>query len=122
MKGGDLSNEVAPTLAIRFERVLRTEEGKLNRSAKAYLQSLRNIDINVVIITTKDSRKAAAFCYKWGIPYQRIVECDSTLEIPQVCREMDVLTYYDFDIEILQNVNSRGHGKIDVREWIIPEV
>lgn len=123
MRGGDLSNEVAPTIGMRFERVLRTEEGRLNRSAKAYLESLsRGLGVNVCILTTGDHRKARAFCYKWSIPYNEIVECESTLEIPDVCREKDLLTYYDYDVHILQNVNSRGYGKVDAKQWTAVEV
>lgn len=117
MRGGDLSNEIAPAIAMRFERVIKTEEGKLNKAAKAYLQTIHRIDVNVYIITTGPERKAIAFLMKWGVPYFRVIECTSTLEIADVCREMDVLTYYDYDVELLNNINSRGHGKIEAKQW-----
>lgn len=117
MRNGDLSNEIAPTVGMRFERVIKTGEGKLNRSAKAYLQSINRLDINVVIITTGADRLAAAFCYKWGVPYFRVVPAESPLEIPDIVREMNMMTYYDLDTDILQNVNSRGGGKVEVKQW-----
>lgn len=117
MRGGDLSNEQAAGLGMRFERVIKTEEGKLNRAAKAYLQTIMRLDVNVFIITTGDFRKAVAFCVKWGIPYTRVVEAAGTLEIPDIVRENDLVTYYDLDQFVLQNINSRGHGKVDAKLW-----
>lgn len=122
MRGGDLSNELAATVGMRFERVIKTEEGKLNRSAKAYLQSINRLDVNVVIITTGPVRLAASFCLKWGVPYFRIIPAESPLEVPDIVREMDMINYYDIDRDILQNVNSRGGGKVQVKQWTQFEV
>lgn len=121
MRGGDLSSDIAPSVGIRFERVIKTEEGRLNRSAKAYLQSLLRLDVNVYIITLGDSRRCMAFCAKWGVPYTRVIGADSTLEIPDIVRENDLLSYYDMDETILQNVNSRGTGKVEVKLWTVIE-
>lgn len=118
MRGGDLSNEVAAGIGIRFERVIRTEdEGKLNRAAKDYLLKIGNVDVNSYIITTNNYRKAAAFCHKWGVPYTRIIEAAGPLEIPDIVRENDLVTYWDLDKFVLDNINSRGHGKVDARLW-----
>lgn len=111
MLRGDLTNEPAPGVGIRFERVVKTEEGKLNNSVKSHLQYIvRNVDANIYIITTENSRKAAAFCVKWGVPYRQIVEAVSDLEIPDICNHMELLQYYDLDQRVVQNVNSRSRG------------
>lgn len=122
MRAGDISDEVAPAIGLRFERVIKTEEGKLNRSAKAYLLSIARLDVNIHILTTGDPRRCMAFCLKWGVPYHRVIGCESTLEIPDVCREQDLLTFYDMDKTILQNINSRGYGKIEAKQWTSVEV
>lgn len=122
MRSGDISNEPASAVGMRFERVIKTEEGKLNRSAKAHLQYLGRLNINRYVITTGDSRKAIAFLYKWDVPYFRVISADSTLEIPEIVREHDMLAYYDADREIVNNVNSRGHGKVDAKLWTSVEV
>lgn len=117
MRGGDLSNEAAVGVGIRFERVIKTEEGKLNSSAKDYIHEIMWVDLNVYLITTGDLRKAAAFCLKWGVPYSKIIEAAGPLEIPDIVRENDLVTYYDMDQMVLQNINSRGHGKVQVQLW-----
>lgn len=117
MLGGDLSNEMAAGVGFRFERVIKTEEGKLNKSAKAHIQNILRLDVNLYIITTGDFRKAVAFCVKWGVPYSRILEAAGPLEIPDIVRENDMLTYYDMDQFVLQNINSRGHGKVQAQLW-----
>lgn len=117
MRDGDLSNDIAPGIGMRFEGVIKTDEGKLNRAAKAYLLSISRLDVNVFIITTGDTRRCMAFCLKWGVPYYRVIDASSIHEIPTIVREMNLLTYYDSEKTILQNVNSRGHGNIEVKEW-----
>lgn len=119
MRHGNISNELAPSVGMRFERVIKTEEGKLNRAAKAFLSSKALADINTYIITTGEYRKALAFCVKWHIPYTAIIKADSTLEVPDIVREHDMVQYWDTDINILQNVNSRGSGKVDVNQWTL---
>lgn len=108
MLHGELSNETAPGVGMRFERVIKTEEGKLNRSAKAYLQSINRLDVNLYIITTGDRRKVLAFLVKWGVPYYEVVSADSLFEIADICRELELLTYYDVDKDVLHNVGKRG--------------
>lgn len=117
MLNGDIGNELAPSVGCRFERVIRTEEGKLNRSAKAYLETIGRTISNVYLITTGDRRKCMAFCIKWAVPYFQVIECQSTLEIADVVREHDMLYYYDMDVPVLQNVNSRGAGKVEAKLW-----
>lgn len=117
MRHGDLSNELAPAIGIRFEGVIKTEEGKLNKAAKAFLSSRSLQDINTYIITTGARRSALAFCVKWHIPYTDIIQADSTLEVPDIVREHDMIQYWDTDNLILQNVNSRGSGRVEVKQW-----
>lgn len=123
MRGGDLSNEVAPAMGIRFERVVKTEEGRLNKALKGYLQSLsRSVDVNVYIISTTERRKALSFLLKWAVPYNEVIHADSLIEIPDIVREHNMLTYYDLDRNVVQNVNSRGSGKIDAKLWTLVQV
>lgn len=123
MRAGDISNEVAPAVGIRFERVIRTEEGKLNRAAKAWIQAIiGELDCNVYIITTADERKARSFLYKWNVPYTRVIEAVSTLEIPDITRENELLTYHDIDLDILQNVRARGAKQTEAKQWTVVEI
>lgn len=117
MKGGNLSNELAATVGIRFERLVKTEEGKLNKDLKGYLQAVMKLDINVYVITTGAPRKAMAFMTKWQVPYNQVVAADSTLEIPDIVRENDMVSYYDVDTHIVQNINSRGNVKTKGVLW-----
>lgn len=123
MRGGNISNDVAPAIGFRFERLIKTEEGKLNRHVKGYIeQVLGDLDLNVYIITTNGQRKALSFCYKWGIPYTRIIQADSVLEIPDIANENTLLTYYDLDLDVVQNVNSRARKEVKAEQWMHPEV
>lgn len=122
MKLGDLSNEVAPAVGIRFEHVIRTGDGKLNRSAKAFLETLLRMDSNVYIITTGPERKAMSFLFKWAVPYTRVIEAESLIEIPLICNEHALLTYYDVDNDILQNVRARGKERTKAALWTAREV
>lgn len=122
MRNGDLSDEIAPGIGLRFEGIVKTEEGKLNRSAKAYLQSIARLDVNVYLITTGDPRRCMAFCVKWGVLGYKVINVTSTLEIPDVVREMGLLTYYDIDDNILANVRSRGQNRVEALRWETFEV
>lgn len=123
MRGGNISNDIAPAIGFRFERLIKTEEGKLNRHVKGYIeQVIGDLDLNVYIITTNGQRKALSFCYKWGIPYTRIIQADSLLEIPEIVNENSLLTYYDLDLDVVQNVNSRGRKGVKAELWMHPEV
>lgn len=118
MKGGDLSNESAPGMGVRFEKVIKTEEGKLNKSLKGYLQYVtRSVDVNIFVITTNDRRRALAFLTKWGVPYNEVIEADSSLEIPDIVRENNLLTYFDLDKELLSNIKARGNEKVRAELW-----
>lgn len=116
MLGGDISNETAPGVGVRFERIIRTQQGRLNRSAKAYLQSLVQLDVNIHIITTGDSRKCMAFCAKWAVPYSKVIAAESDLEIPDIVNENVFIYYYDVDKNLLSNVNSRSRGS-EAKLW-----
>lgn len=122
MRGGDLSNDLAPAIGIRFERVLRTEEGRLNKAAKAFIERISSVDANIFIVTTGDRRKALAFLTKWRVLFSQVVQADSTLEIPDICREQDFITYYDLDKAIIQNLNTRGNKKTKGELWTLVEV
>jgi hypothetical protein len=122
MKGGDIDNDLAPGVGIRFEGIIKSAEGKLNQTARGYLVGItRTVDCNVYIITTQSERLAAAFCLKWGVPYHRIIPAVSELEIPDICRAMELLTYYDVDQRVLTNINARGSGKIKAELWTSQE-
>lgn len=123
MRQGDLSSDLAPAVGFRFERLIRTEEGKLNKHVKGFIQNiLGNLDANVYIITTNDERKAVAFCWKWGVTYTRLIKADSPLEIPVIANENDLITYYDVDNDIVQNVNSRAKEGVKAELWTSREV
>lgn len=117
MRGGDISNEPAPAMGIRFERVIKTDEGKLNRAAKAYLERLASMDLTIYIITTGDKRKCLSFLVKWGVVYNNVVEADSLLEISDIARENQFITYYDVDTDVLHNVRSRGQNRTAAELW-----
>lgn len=118
MKGGDLSNDLAPIVAIRFERLIKTEEGKLNKHMKGFIQKLiGRLDVNVYIITTGNARKCLAFLVKWGVPFSRVLQADSTLEVPDIVNENYVITYYDVDTDMIQNVNSRARKGVKAIQW-----
>lgn len=122
MLGGDLDNTLAPSIGIRFERVIKTEEGKLNKAAKGFLESL---DVwsraNFYIITTAETRKCLAFLVKWRVPYNKVIGVESSLEIPDVARENDFIVYYDLDKDVLQNINTRGNKKTKGELWTLQE-
>lgn len=123
MRQGDLSQDLAPAVGFRFERLIRTEQGKLNKAVKGFIQNvLGRLDSNVYIITTEDERKAIAFCVKWGVPYTRVIQADSLLEIPDICIENHLVSYYDYDTHVLQNVRARGKERTDAIQWTQQEV
>lgn len=105
MRGGDLSNQLAPYVGIRFERIIKTDEGQLNRSAKAYMERILGKEVNLVVISN-DKRKALAFLTKWHIPYTQVLQADSRFEIPRLCQEWKLISYFDVDPDTIQDVNS----------------
>lgn len=118
MRGGDLSNELAPIVGMRFEGVVKTGGGKLNRAAKAFAQNLvMNAGYNIYIITTGNHRKALMFCVKWGFPWTQVLEADSVLEIPDICIENELRSYYDVDDQVLSNVRGRGKERVQAEQW-----
>lgn len=117
MRLGDLSNEMAPATGFRFEGIIKTADGHLNSHGKGFLMSLMaDSRFNCYLVTTKDPRKAHAFCLKWGVPYSSIIEVVE-LEIPDVVRERKMVAYWDMDKEVLLNVNARVQGAPGQR-WI----
>lgn len=123
MKHGDLSIDLAPAVGFRFERLIKTEEGRLNKSVKAFIENvIGHLDANVYIITSGNERKCRAFLLKWGIVYTRVIEAESPLEIPSICIENRLATYYDYDLDILQNVRARGKDRVEAIQWTMQEV
>lgn len=118
---GDLSTELAPSIGFRFERVIKNDKGRLNKGAKAYLERVAALNVLVIVITTGDARRAMAFMVKWGVPYTRVLAADSFFEVADLVRENDMMTYYDTDRDVLNNVNSRGGGKVEVKQWTFQE-
>lgn len=121
MRYGDLSTELAPCFGVRFEKVIKTDEGRVNKGAKAFLEQVAALDVILVIITTGDARKAMAFMVKWNVPFTRVIAADSFFEVADLVRENDMMTYYDADRDVLNNVNSRGGGKVEVKQWTFQE-
>lgn len=119
MRGGDLSNEPARGIGFRFEGVLKAEQ-KLNKAAKAYLESVGSLNVNRIIITLEEARKAMAFCYKWSIPYYKVIQVESEFEIVEVCNEHKLLYYYDADRSVVENVNIRSRG-VKAVQWTVFE-
>lgn len=118
MRGGDLSNDMAPYVAFSFDRVVKRPDGKLDPRAKGLLLQFMESDKNVLLITEEDKRKCMAFCMKWGVPWNQVIEVDSVFEIPDVCREIDVLWYWDTSDKILSSVRARGGLQVKVERWI----
>lgn len=119
MRGGELSNELGTTLGIRFENVVY-DFGKVNQPGKAFLEHLQSTNINVYLVTLLEERKAHAWCYKWGIVYQRVIQADSTLEIPDIAVANKFLVYYDTDDRILEAVSARGNPQTKAVKWQQP--
>lgn len=117
MKHGDLSNEIAPGVGIRFENIIKTEEGVLNKAAKSYLEVLSGVDVMIYVLTTGEERKTMAFLYKWAVPYNKVLAVDSLFEIADVCREQKFISYYDVDRDVLHNVRSRGQQRTAAEYW-----
>lgn len=122
MRGGDLSNELAPAIGFRFEEVIKTAEGKLNRAAKGFIEQVGRLNTNIYIITTGPQRKALAFIVKWGIPYTHVIEAETRLEVADIAREHDLITFFDVDTEVILNLNTRGNKKVKGELWTHREV
>lgn len=119
MDRGDLSNDLAPAVGVRFEHVLYNF-GKVNEPGKAYVESLLRRDINLYLYTTLPDRKVRAWCYHWGVLYTRVISAESTLEIPELCRAHKLMLYVDTDDHILQAVSERGNPQIQIKKWEQP--
>lgn len=117
MKYGDLSREAAASIGVRFEGVIKTQEGKLNRAAKSFLERLEQLDVMLYVITSGDYRKCLAFLVKWNVPYNKVISVDSLFEIADVCREQEFISYYDADKDIVYNVKSRGKERVAAEIW-----
>lgn len=121
MKWGDISNEPAPAIGIRFEEIIRRgDDGKLNRTGKAFCERLVGRDVALVLFTTGTTRKAQAYSYKWGVPYNGICAVDSVLELVQVCIEQKLIQYWDTDKDILSKINARHRGT-EIRLWTLQD-
>ena len=120
MRLGDLDNTVAPAVAFRFENVLYMY-GKVDRSARAEVQkNMFQRNCNVYLITMLEERKVQAKCFKWAIPYTRVIQVESALEIPEICSIHRVLEYYDRDEKVLENIGTTGFQTKAIK-WTSPE-
>lgn len=102
---------------MRFEGAIKTDEGKLNRAAKAYLEKIQDLELTIFVLTTGDYRKCLAYLVKWGIPYHEVIAVDSLFEIADICREHKFVTYYDTDKDVLYNVRTRGKEQVSAELW-----
>lgn len=121
MRHGDISAEPAPGVGFRFDRLIQDEDGKVNKDVRAFMQSIWRLDVSIWIISTQPRRHVLLFLVKWGVVYNHVVHVESTLEIPSVVRANDLLYYYDTDMNVLLNVESRGNGKVKVKKWTSDE-
>lgn len=113
---GDLSNELATKVAIRFEAVIYNF-GKVNKEGEAFVESCMNKGFNVLLVTLLPERKAMAWCYKWCVPYTQLVQASSTLEIPEILHYHHVVAYFDTDERLLAEVAMRGNPQIEAMKW-----
>lgn len=116
MKGGQLSNKLAPGVGIFFEQVVYNF-GKLNEPGKAFLEHLISIDCNIYLFTLLSHRKVAAWCFKWAVPYTGIIEADSILELPQLSQAHHLSVFFATDDRLLEAVRSRGNPQIEAKKW-----
>jgi len=122
MLHGDISNEPAPKVGFRFEEIIKREEdGRLNRSGKAMVARVDALDLEAVLFTTGDERKAAAYCYKWGVKCGKIYSVDSVLDLVQLVREHNLIAYYDTDADILSMIKQRAPKGLEVHKWTLQD-
>lgn len=120
MRAGDLDNTAAPAVGFRFEEVVYLY-GKIDAGARAQLEyNLFTRDYNVYLISLLPERKVAAKCFKWNVPYTRVIHVDSLLEIPEVCKAHRMLEYFDRDEKVLENVGMTGFQTKGTK-WTSPE-
>ena len=118
MKHGDISAASAPIVGVRFEAIVRNFTNNTpNQKGVAYLESLLNLDCSILLLTLMDRRKALAFCYKWNVPYQKLVQIDSVLEIPQLLQAHKAQIYWDTNSKVIENVRSSGPIQINAKLW-----
>lgn len=118
MRHGDLSKAMVPSIAVRWEYVVWDPTGgKPNLVGKAHLEKLYNNELLVILITSADERKAKAKCYKWNIPYSKLLGVDSVLEIPEIAQAHKIIAYWDVDQRVLDNVKSSGPAQIETFKW-----
>ena len=119
MRLGDLDNSIAPAVAFRFENVIYLY-GQIDQGARAALEyNMFQRDCNVYILTLMSQRKVMAKCLKWAVPYTRVIQVDSALEIPEICKVHRILEYYDRDEKILENVGTTGF-QTKATKWTSP--
>lgn len=118
MRGGDLTSQLAPAVGVIFEEIVRDfTTGKPNPPGKAFLESLVNKNFNIYLLTLMDERKTRAFCFKWAIPYTNVIQCDSVLEVPEVCWAHHLSVFYSTNERLLESVRSRGNPRCEAKKW-----
>lgn len=116
MRGGNLSNETARGVGVRFEHVLY-DFGKVNPPGRAFIEKLVAQGLNIYLLTLNDERKSKAWCVRHNIAYTHLFQCESTLEIAEVAQEHGLLAYYDTDDRVLEAVASRGKEQVYAQKW-----
>lgn len=119
MRFGNLSNELAHAVGVRFEHVIYNF-GEVNKPGKAFCENLLQQHCNLYLVSLLPERKVRAWCYKWGVMYTNILAADSTLEIPPLCQAHHMLAYFDTDDRVLQAVRERGSPRVEARKWTQP--
>lgn len=119
MRSGNLSNELAHVIGVRFENVIYNY-GKVNQPGKAFCEDLLQKNCNLYFVTTLHQNKVRSWCFKWGVGYTNILVADSLLEIPELCRAHHMLAYFDTDDRLLQSVRDRGTPRIEAIKWSQP--
>lgn len=116
MRTGNLSNEVAKGVGIRFENVLY-DFGKANQPGKAFVENLVTKGLNIYLLTLNDERKSKAWCWRHAVAYTQLFQCESTMEIADVVQAHGLLAYYDTDDRVLEAVASRGKQQVYTQKW-----
>lgn len=121
MRFGDISNERAAGMGIRFELIVRGQDGSLNKQGKGFLERLASSEFNIYVITTGDKRKTLAYLAKWNVPYNYVLDAETLFEIADLCIEHKLIQYYDTDTHVVSNVISRGKQRTEGVLWTLEE-
>jgi hypothetical protein len=120
MRAGDLDNRIGASVGFRVEECL-LQYGKIDAGARAHIEhAMFTRGQNLYLITLLPERSVQAKCYKWGVPYTKVFQVDSVLEIPELCRVHSMLEYYDRDVRVLESIGNVGFQTKGIK-WTSPE-